>query len=660
MMTTTFINIFLVNLVQLIAVQHVSATDGLTIREGNGTVVLSVTAKPGVLQWNSYTEDAVYTCEASVVGSVNVWLLDVGWSPPEGLQRFDYGIRWEETNSTNWQGQELTMTSTLRLRNAVPEDAGTYNCSVTYQPNIVSSSYHVWTATRLEVNEDPPAKGEMLLPVYLGLTVALGSTATMINLLVCCLICKMKDASRVHDRSEPGKRRKRSGASVKRNNSVSPAGSINSPQHPSWQPLPQLNAVPSISIIEAQESQFNAIEQHLQQLDDISEEHEEVFVRPKGTNGREVQGDPVQRTEVTTTYMHEPEKLNTVRPVGDALSERLDVDDQRACSGGSQRSTNSSGYGSMPSTPRTRPAIPRSDKNMASTTINDLSAKNLHSTQVKQNTWVNPNVEMGDDQHQLQSNAQNETTTSMPHDHDDNTTDEDRQGDLELFNKLSLDRDNFLREENIFLRLQLQTNFSSTNFASGVFDQIGGHLSLPYHDINLFIPPGAIEAGQLKTIHIFVPPSMNRGKPTPIVHCGPTGTTFADHVVLSFPVDPKYDKIVPKFTNTEVGSEEEWQPLLEDNDAASIVQNGRCTLFLSHFTGFGAEATEEETSSGTTVSTDGKKIIRVGAFASKHTSDDGLYQLRIRIYDTNLGWIRRHRRLLHHPASKCQSTGNND
>ncbi|XP_035689619.1 UNC5C-like protein [Branchiostoma floridae] len=224
-----------------------------------------------------------------------------------------------------------------------------------------------------------------------------------------------------------------------------------------------------------------------------------------------------------------------------------------------------------------------------------------------------------------QANVPNETLTSIPH---EDTTDEDRQRDLELFNKLSLDRDKLIREGTIPLRVQLQTNFSSNNFASGVFDHTGGHLSLPRHDINLFIPPGAIEDGRLQTIHIFVPPSMHRGKPAPVVHCGPTGTTFLDHVILSFPVDPNYDKIVPKFTNTEVGSEEDWKPLLEDDDAASIVQNGKCTLFLSHFTGFGADATEEGASPD-------KKMIRVGAFAAKHTSDDGLYKLRIRIYDAS-------------------------
>ncbi|XP_078573540.1 netrin receptor UNC5C-like [Branchiostoma floridae x Branchiostoma japonicum] len=212
-------------------------------------------------------------------------------------------------------------------------------------------------------------------------------------------------------------------------------------------------------------------------------------------------------------------------------------------------------------------------------------------------------------------------------------TDDDRLGDLDLFNKLCSDYSN-LTGENTSMRIKLQTNYISTNFAAGAFDHTGGHLSLPRHDINLFIPPGAIEAGRLQTIHIFVPPSMNRGKPAPVVHCGPTGTTFRDHVILSFPVDPDYDEIVPRFTNTDAGSTEQWQPMLGDDDAAFIVNNGKCTLFITHFTGFGAEANEE-----TPASTANKddKTIRVGVFASKHTANDRLYsyQMRIRFYDAS-------------------------
>ncbi|XP_078655558.1 UNC5C-like protein [Branchiostoma floridae x Branchiostoma belcheri] len=209
------------------------------------------------------------------------------------------------------------------------------------------------------------------------------------------------------------------------------------------------------------------------------------------------------------------------------------------------------------------------------------------------------------------------------------TTQEDRHTDLELFNKLCSDFSNFMATN---LSIQLQTNYSSTNFAAGVFDHTGGHLSVPRHDVNLFIPPGAIEVGQRQTIHIFVPPSMNHGKPAPIVHCGPTGTTFRDHVILTFPVDHD-DEIVPKFTNTDEGSVEDWQSLLEDGDAASIVKNGKCTLFISHFTGFGAEAKDQ--TSASKVKKDDKKIVRVGAFASKHTPDDRIYQMRIRFYDAS-------------------------
>ncbi|XP_035689620.1 uncharacterized protein LOC118424921 [Branchiostoma floridae] len=208
----------------------------------------------------------------------------------------------------------------------------------------------------------------------------------MINIIWC--FCKTK--KRVRDPSEPDKRRKTSGAPVKRRNSISPAGIINrnSPEHSSRQSLPQLNTVPSISIIEAglQESQIDAIEQHLQKLDDIPEDHEVVSIRPTGNSARKAQEALVRNSDETTTDMHVPGKLNrrddrktNVSSPTDDRSGRLDldVDDQRACSGGSQRSTGSSGYGSLPPSPRTRPAIPRSEKTWCSKTLIYLRSNQL-------------------------------------------------------------------------------------------------------------------------------------------------------------------------------------------------------------------------------------------------------------------------------------------
>eukprot|EP00058_Branchiostoma_floridae_P016803 XP_002602291.1 hypothetical protein BRAFLDRAFT_76983 [Branchiostoma floridae] len=298
--------------------------------------------------------------------------------------------------------------------------------------------------------------------------------------------------------------------------------------------------------------------------------------------------------------------------------------------------SSNTGFGSITHSPRASPDIDRSDKSMEFKN-SGLSTKNDCSIQCQQTTLVIPSakerVEQNTDQQQL-CHVKVEVETKRGMEFKDKTTDKDRQTDLQVFDNLYSNFSSLTNEDVSALCIQLQTNYSSTNFAAGVFDHTGGHLPLPRHDIVLFVPPGAIEDGKLQTIYIFVPPSsVNDGKPAPIVHCGPTGTTFLDHVILSFPVDSNHDEIIPKFTNTEVGSEEEWHPLHENDDAAFIVRNGKCILYLSHFTGFGADAKDK--TSLADVQKTGEKIIRVGAFASEQTSDNRLYKLRIRFYDSS-------------------------
>ncbi|XP_019636217.1 PREDICTED: uncharacterized protein LOC109478841 [Branchiostoma belcheri] len=336
------------------------------------------------------------------------------------------------------------------------------------------------------------------------------------------------------------KRQQMPGVRVKSENSVTPAEledckrNVHGVHEPSSrQPLPKrVEVVTSKGTISPDEQEIAP-----------REHYKEFSASHKEDNRRKVQ----------ETFIHKADNLK-LNPVHD------DMMSQRQCSASgppnlskvadnAYGSNESSGYDSMVS-PRASPDIKRSEK---------------------------------------------DTKTRMSH--EDTTANNGRQKDLCLFEKLRTDYVySKLREDKLPLASdRLQTNYSSTNFAAGVFDHTGGHLSVPRHDVNLFIPPGAIEVGQLQTIHIFVPPSMNHGKPAPIVHCGPTGTTFLDHVILTFPVNPSYDKddIVPKFTNTEVGSAEEWHPLLQDDDGASMVENGKCTLFLAHFTGYGAEAKKE-------------------------------------------------------------------
>ncbi|XP_078572925.1 uncharacterized protein LOC144859830 [Branchiostoma floridae x Branchiostoma japonicum] len=513
-------------LVILSIVEHLAcANDILLIPEGNTTVELSVTAQPKVVRWNSSMEDVVFVCETTVSRSNSVRTLYVDWSPPDSLQRSDYGDRWEETNSSNWQGQLLVKTSTLMLRNAVPEDAGTYNCSVTYQPSI-DSSYHVWTTTQLEIEEN-----------QISGTVSVTALTTAVTVSVAMVILAFLAVIYFKNKTE---------MQLVPTNSVKPGKSDTHKKHkrrshgvhetPYSRPSFVVCAVlPTAGTRTIRPSVHESIAiEHSRDKEDTRGKAEVAVVH---------EADETDKTEILK--MRDSTKV--VRCVHYDMNERQcsenlhlskTVDDIY----GSKGSNASSGYGSMVPSPRPSPDIRRSDK---------------------------------------------DTKAGMPH---DMTADEDRQRDLQLFNKLCSDYSKLhVSGKNFPLSDRLQTNYSSTNFAAGAFDHTGGHLSLPRHDINLFIPPGAIEEGPPQTIHIFVPPSMNRGKPAPVVHCGPTGTTFLDHVILSFPVDPDHDKIVPRFTNTDVGEAEEWKPLLQDDDAASIVGNNKCTLFLSHFTGYGAE-----------------------------------------------------------------------
>ncbi|CAH1238250.1 UNC5C [Branchiostoma lanceolatum] len=560
------------------------ANDTLRIQEaaGNATVDLSVTAQPNATRWERSMADVLYTCEATVSGSNSVWRLGVEWLPPEGLQRSDYGNRWKETHFTTWQGQQLTNTTTLTLKNLVPNDAGIYNCSVTYQPNVASSSYHVWTETRLVIYEP-----YVDWTVWLLAGISAGIGVVMVVAVVACALCLRKRRYKKRKKRPAGRVTDRTLKSFPKGENLSKHAPRDVPERNSMKSPTTPISIPA-SVIGAEET---------------SKHRQEATTRPKKDRRKKVQETFVGGTETTKT-------CSVV-----ILSEQQSISE-----------ISSANYSSIAPIPRTSPVIEPPEKNMASEKSTSPT-KNASSTKAKQNTSV-VTVEQTPEQH-CHFEADKGTKIVMPH--EDKTTGEDRVKDLQFFDKLYSEFSNLTEEDINAMCIQLQTNYSSTNFAAGVFDDTGGHLSLPRHDINLFIPPGAIEAGQLKTIHIFVPPGMNCGKPAPIVHCGPTGTTFADHVVLFFPVDPNHAEIVPKFTNTEVGAEEEWQPLFKDDGAASIVANGKCTLFLSHFTGFGAEAKE----SADNIGADDKKIIRVGAFAAEQTSDNRLYKLRIRFYDAS-------------------------
>ncbi|XP_033111153.1 uncharacterized protein LOC117112182 [Anneissia japonica] len=148
---------------------------------------------------------------------------------------------------------------------------------------------------------------------------------------------------------------------------------------------------------------------------------------------------------------------------------------------------------------------------------------------------------------------------------------------------------------------QLETNYSTENFAYGVFDSRGGNLSVENGDINLFIPQGAISSPK-QEIYIYIDPKArflkgNQGmesqvktRVAPIVTCGPPGTSFLSHVVLTFPHNAVEEE---KWQFTAMRSEGdrhsgEWQNIddVEDDDSIFIVDDGFCTVMVRHFTRF--------------------------------------------------------------------------
>ncbi|XP_033111127.1 uncharacterized protein LOC117112168 [Anneissia japonica] len=161
------------------------------------------------------------------------------------------------------------------------------------------------------------------------------------------------------------------------------------------------------------------------------------------------------------------------------------------------------------------------------------------------------------------------------------------------------------KAEQCNMETQLETNYSTENFAYGVFDSRGGNLSVGNGDINLFIPQGAISSLK-QEIYIYIDPKArflkeNQGeikglkrqvetRVAPIVTCGPPGTSFLSHVVLTFPHNAVEEE---KWQFTAVRSEgdrqtDDWQNIddVEDDDSFFIVDDGFCMFMVKHFTRF--------------------------------------------------------------------------
>eukprot|EP00058_Branchiostoma_floridae_P012128 XP_002597616.1 hypothetical protein BRAFLDRAFT_82284 [Branchiostoma floridae] len=165
-------------------------------------------------------------------------------------------------------------------------------------------------------------------------------------------------------------------------------------------------------------------------------------------------------------------------------------------------------------------------------------------------------------------------------------------------------------------------NVVSSNFAAGVFDELGGHLSILEKGISLFIPPGAIAGGPtkiyiyLESIDVHQDETLPEGQAmmSSTLYCGPPGTQFDEDVVFTLPYqgsgcDAMWN-LFPVQTQTAVGETPDWRSLTDDDQAMHFLSNGFCTYFVSHFTGFGVVG-DCSRSDGARV-----KIFRFGAFAS--------------------------------------------
>ncbi|XP_033119984.1 netrin receptor UNC5A-like [Anneissia japonica] len=144
--------------------------------------------------------------------------------------------------------------------------------------------------------------------------------------------------------------------------------------------------------------------------------------------------------------------------------------------------------------------------------------------------------------------------------------------------------------------------YTSNRFIAGLFDKDGGMLRMENMGIRLLIPPGAIGGG-VELIYIYVAteqigiPLTEPGKirASPTVFCGPHGMQFLERVVLSYEhcanIHDEGTNLLPMFTSSLPSKEMHFTNLEEEDDVLVIKRDGRCSIMISHFTGFSSIAT---------------------------------------------------------------------
>nr|XP_006825161.1 PREDICTED: uncharacterized protein LOC102806814 [Saccoglossus kowalevskii] len=139
--------------------------------------------------------------------------------------------------------------------------------------------------------------------------------------------------------------------------------------------------------------------------------------------------------------------------------------------------------------------------------------------------------------------------------------------------------------------------YHTNNLVGSLFDASGGYLKIPTQEVSLYIPPGAIEYGDSKRVYLYIKKSyqdeFHSGKCvlTPVISCGPDGTTFLKDVILSCPHSAVNENSW-KFSAVTKKSGDPWVTQSEDT---FLVNDGRVFIFLEHFTDYQivGEAKEE-------------------------------------------------------------------
>ncbi|XP_071952298.1 uncharacterized protein [Antedon mediterranea] len=170
-----------------------------------------------------------------------------------------------------------------------------------------------------------------------------------------------------------------------------------------------------------------------------------------------------------------------------------------------------------------------------------------------------------------------------------------------------------------------------------IVDSKGETLYLKDKDTKLVINPGAIEEGKNVKVSLentsFPSDLLSDSLETilsPVVRCGPPGTVFRNHCLLSFPHNA-VDEECWEFTLLVTTCHGEWRRIKldsnEDDDITFSLNNGQCCVHSKHFSKYGLTGRPTITNRGPC-----KKTARLGVFGKVLINK---YQLRVRTWDTD-------------------------